>query len=59
MKNETLNATIKATMENGFIKLTLSCDGLTDVSIKVNDFGGTQKKTAKKLTYALYKKVNK
>jgi len=55
---EKLNATIRVEKnEKGFYSLYLDFDGFDGVSIKVNDFGGTQKKTAKKLTYAIAKKL--
>ena len=60
MKEKNLNATITAEKgKNGYYSLYLSFEGYENVSIKVNDFGGTQKKTAQKLTYAIAKKLGK
>lgn len=59
-KNEKLafNCLLEATKnDKGFIVLkitTVTCD---NVVIRVNDFGGQDKKTAKRLTYKLYKEV--
>lgn len=51
------NAIIKATKnEKGFISLELDVNGI-NASIKINDFGGSQKKTARLLTYKLYKSL--
>lgn len=47
--------------EKGYVSLTLSVKDkkgnniVDNVSIKVNDYGGTQKKRAKALTYKIYK----
>lgn len=52
------NAILKAIKnKQGYYELILSLDGFDNVSIKVNDFGGTKKKTAQKLTYAIAKKL--
>lgn len=52
------NAIIKAVKnKEGFIELSLTIGDLDNVSIKVNDYGGTQKKTAQKLSFKIYKKV--
>ena len=37
--------------KEGYYELSLTMGDLDNVSIKVNDFGGTKKKTARKLTY--------
>ena len=52
------NAILKAIKnKQGYYELILSLEGFDNVSIKVNDFGGTKKKTAQKLTYAIAKKL--
>ena len=52
------NAILKAIKnKQGYYELVLSLDSFDNVSIKVNDFGGTKKKTAQKLTYAIAKKL--
>lgn len=48
------NAILTATKEKGFINLTLTIGEVT-TNIKVSDYGGTQKKRAKALTYKIYK----
>lgn len=55
MKN--LNAQLLAKVnEKGFIELSILPDGWTNtISIKINDFGGTQKKSAKAISYKLVK----
>lgn len=56
MKEKKENATIQAFKDKkGFIQLSLSFGDFDDINIKVCDFGGTKKSTAKKLTYAIYK----
>lgn len=54
-ENTKNNAVVTATKENGFVRLSLSIEGCENISIKVNDFGGTQKKRAKQLSYKVYK----
>lgn len=54
---KTLNALVKAENKGGFIALFLDIEGCNNVSIKVNDFGGSQKKRAKALTYKIYKAI--
>lgn len=56
---KTLNALVKAQKKGGFITLWLDIEGCDNISIKVNDFGGSQKKRAKALTYKIYKAVVK
>ena len=57
-KDKNYNATITAKKnKKGYYELYLDLDGFDNVSIKVNDFGGSSKKTAQKLTYAIAKKV--
>lgn len=52
------NAIIKAVKnEKGYYELSLTIGDFDNVSIKVNDFGGTKKKTAQKLTFAIAKKL--
>ena len=51
------NAQVNATLKNGFVVLTINVGKYHDVPIKINDFGGTDKKKAKKLAYAIYKEV--
>lgn len=58
MKEKLLNATIRVEKnKKGFYSLYLNFEDLQNVNIKVNDFGGTQKKTAQKLTYVIAKKL--
>ena len=54
-ENAKNNAVVTATKENGFVHLSLTIEGCENISIKVNDFGGTQKEKAKKLSYKVYK----
>ena len=52
------NAILKAIKnKKGYYELFLTLDGFDNVSIKVNDFWGTKKKTAQKLTFAIAKKL--
>lgn len=52
------NAILKAIKnKQGYYELILTLDGFDNVCIKINDFGGTKKKTAQKLTYAIAKKL--
>lgn len=51
------NAVITATKQNGYIALSISLEGCDNVSIKVNDFGGTQKARAKAISYKIYKSL--
>lgn len=55
MKEAQKNAVVTATKVNGFINLVLSVEGVDSVKIKVNDFGGKEKKSAKALTFKIYK----
>lgn len=58
MKQNEKNATLKAYLNaKGYVVLSLSVEGYEDIAIKVNDFGGKDSKKARKLAYALYKKV--
>ena len=58
LKKMKQNATISAKKNKfGYYELSITLEGFDNVSIKVNDFGGTQKKTAQKLTYAIAKKL--
>lgn len=54
-KAKTLNALVRAQKVGGFISLYLDIEGLDNVNIQVNNFGGTQRKRAKALTYKIYK----
>lgn len=44
--------------DKGFIVLKITTATCDNVVVKVNDFGGQDKKTAKRLTYKLYKEVS-
>lgn len=42
----------------GFVVLSLDIGDMHNIPIQVNDFGGKDKKKAKKLTYKIYCLVN-
>lgn len=54
-EKSTLNAVVTATKEKGFVVLKLSVGDIDNLYIKVNDFGGKEKKRAQALTYKIYK----
>lgn len=57
-EKKTFNCLLEATKnDKGFIVLKITTATCDNVVIRVNDFGGQDKKTAKRLTYKLYKEV--
>ena len=55
MEKLTINAVKN---EKGFIILSVNGGGLENVRLKVDDFGGKDKKKARKLTYKIYCLIN-
>ena len=53
-----LKATLKVKKnDKGYVVLSLDVGEIKDLKIKIDDFNGTQKVTARKLYYRLYKEA--